>query len=431
MLFYLLTAFLAQAQTPHTTTVGNVTFRYIGAVSYPEPTYCFLEQLVVGKWSLIMNRFKAFDAGTVSIIKDIKSEMENFSKAEIVPLFSDLFWPNWVLKAPEGTFPDGTATFIVADGFILPGTTPGNIYAISVNETLDTVKSYSLTGSKWDIRNYGQLYTLAEFHDFQGKGKYDILATRARDPGGPIFKPYSTHLCLLQQPEDPTQPWTETFLTDDADFSFVTQLFPDGKHMGVFTGSFFYSKVSYYVMDLNNYPPTISSQYIVDITAGHIYSLQLVDLNDDGKLELMVSNHEENNTTLAGVYVYELPDSMYDWIHVEQYKRTQITSGYIPYKPSTGKAAPGFPIPFYPGKKKSGPQHIFLQGDDDGGYYLLSPTDTDFKYTKDLVYQFEGTVGYPAVGDVDDDGYNEFFLPDYEHDLVHLYTNCPKEECSY
>jgi len=427
----LLLSFSAQAQTkPHTVTVSNVTFRYVGALAYAEPTYCFLEQFSPGKWSLILNRFKPFGAGTVSIIKDLESSLKSFPDSDIVKLFDDLFWPNWVQKAPEGIWKD-YASFLVADGFILPGTTPGNVYVVSLNESLDATSSFSLTGSKWDVRNYGQLYTLVEFHDFQGNGKYDILATRARDPGGPIFKPYSTNLVLLQQPEDPTQSWKETFLVDDADFAFVTKLFPDGKHMAVFTGSFSYAKISYYILDLNNYPPTISSEYIVDTTMGHIYSLQLVDLNDDGKVELLASNHEENNTTLAGVYLYQLPQNMFDWIHVETYQRTQLTSGYVPFKIAPGKAAPGFPIPFWPSQKKSGQQHIFLQGDDDGGYYLLSPTENDFEYKTELIWQFEGTVGYPAVGDVDSDGYNEFFLPDYDHSLVHFYTNCPEGECSY
>merc|ERR550539_788261 len=178
-------------------------------------------------------------------------------------LFDDLFWPNWVEKAPKGIWKD-EVSMIVPDGFILPGTTPGEMYCIGLDKNLDISSSQSLTGSKWNPTDYGQLYTLGEFHDLKRPdGKLDIIATKARDILGPVVHPQSTHLVILQQPDDPTQEWKEILLAEGPDFAFTTKMFPDGNHMAVFTGSFFYQKLSYYILDLTNYPPSISQEFIV------------------------------------------------------------------------------------------------------------------------------------------------------------------------
>ena len=76
---------------------------------------------------------------------------------------------------------------------------------------------------------------------------------------------------------------------------------------------------------------------------------------------------------------------------------------------------------------------IILTGDDDGSVYLFesfSDTDTtEWRYSKTEVFHARGTVGTPAVGDVDHDGYTEVFIPAYTDNKLHTYTFKPQNWC--
>ena len=50
---------------------------------------------------------------------------------------------------------------------------------------------------------------------------------------------------------------------------------------------------------------TVQSR-VIDNTLGSAFDLQVVDINADGKLDLLVTNHE-NNATFSSLYAYEIP----------------------------------------------------------------------------------------------------------------------------
>ena len=69
---------------------------------------------------------------------------------------------------------------------------------------------------------------------------------------------------------------------------------------------------------------------------------------------------------------------------------------------------------------------IILTGDDDGSVYLFesfSDTNTtEWRYNMTEIFHAGGTVGTPAVHDVNDDGYMEIFIPAYTDNELYTYT---------
>lgn len=427
ILFVLLSEYLSI--TDATSSIAG--WSYLGNFTSNVPAYTFLIDVTNnGNPDLLVNGFEAFKAGSVGLVGDAAATADGMSTAQVSTIFDDLFWPNYVFRAPEGVWDAGDVTLVVADGFLLPGSTPGNVYALHLTDG-ELVASESLTGSKANILHYGIFYGLAEMRDLRGDGTYDILATRVHTEGFGTWE--QAHLVVLTRPDDPNeeQEWEYTELIEGTDFAFVCRDFVDAdgaRKLAIVSGSFVNSRLSLYEADLSTFPPTISEEALIDDTAGAIYSTQVLDLDGDGKDELLVSNHMDN-ATLAAVYVYELPESTSEWystVSKEGLTRHMIANNFQVLNPGTGKAAPGFPVPYYPSvESATGTKHIVVQGDDNGAVYVLSPTDTAWEYEKTELRLYGDRVGLPSIADVDNDGYMEMFVPDYANNLVHAYTTKP------
>ncbi len=72
---------------------------------------------------------------------------------------------------------------------------------------------------------------------------------------------------------------------------------------------------------------------------------------------------------------------------------------------------------------------IILSGDDNGHVYLFeNDNDSDpsvWTYTYESFFYAKGTVGAPAVKDVDGDGFMEIFVPAYTEGTINTYTFKP------
>lgn len=425
--FYLLIFFAKHFSVADAVT-STAGWFYLGNFSSDVPAYTYLIDVTNdGQLDLLVNGFQAFKAGSIGLVANAVSAAENMATTEVVTIFDDLFWPNCVFRAPDGVWDAGDVTLVVADGFLLPGSTPGNLYALHLTNG-ELVASESLSGSKVNVLHYGIFFGFAEMRDMRGDGTYDILATRVHAEAFGTWE--QAHLVVLTRPDDPNeeQEWEYTELIEGTDFAFVCRDFNDAdgtRKLAIISGSFINSRLSLYEADLSTFPPTISKEAIIDDDAGAIYSTQLVDLDGDGTDELLVSNHMDN-ATLAAVYVYELPESTADWysaVSNEGLTRHMIANDFQVLNPGTGKAAPGFPIPYYSSSESStGMKNIIVQGDDNGAVYVLSPTDTAWVYEKTELRLYGDRVGLPSIADVNGDGYMEMFVPDYANNLVHAYT---------
>ncbi len=127
--------------------------------------------------------------------------------------------------------------------------------------------------------------------------------------------------------------------------------------------------------------------------------VQLADLNNDGKLDLIVTNHQGAKETPEGaVFVYESPKKLTDpWTkHVLAHKFEVLQKGFK-------QAAPGIPVVFQPHANSRVKPTIVLAGDGSQKVYLLnavSESPSSWEYEMSILHDCKATAGGIAVGDV-------------------------------
>ena len=158
---------------------------------------------------------------------------------------------------------------------------------------------------------------------------------------------------------------------------------------------------------------------LIDDRIDSAYSVKYVDIDHDGKEELLVNNHENDNSK-AAVFLYDVPEDL----HEGQFVKSVIASGFKNIWTVTGtNMCPGFPYPVYPDPShQSGYAHILIAGDGDHSAHLLRPTgDPENIYSKELIKNFEGTVGAITTSDVNQNGWMEFYVANYDKGYVEVF----------
>jgi len=128
-----------------------------------------------------------------------------------------------------------------------------------------------------------------------------------------------------------------------------------------------------------------------------------VDLNNDGKYELLVNNHESKESK-NGIWAYTCPEDG-DLMNGEFTKKTIATGFNVEFDLFYPQSSPGYPYPIWPNGKHEGERaHLFVAGDGDYSAHDFYPTGDnpdDFEYTDNLIENSGGTVGALAFSDVD------------------------------
>lgn len=65
---------------------------------------------------------------------------------------------------------------------------------------------------------------------------------------------------------------------------------------------------------------------------------------------------------------------------------------------------------------------IIVSGDDGGFIDILTPTNVPFQYNQTRLCQYEGSVGLPALDDVNGDGLIDLFVPGYVDNQIQLFS---------
>lgn len=106
-------------------------------------------------------------------------------------------------------------------------------------------------------------------------------------------------------------------------------------------------------------------------------------------------------------------------------KKTIATNFNVVFNLFVPQMSPGFPYPIWPHGKHSGERaHIFVAGDGDQSAHDFYPTGDnpdDFGYTENLIENAKGTVGALAFSDLDEDGWIEIWMPNYDKSTVELF----------
>lgn len=319
-------------------------------------------------------------------------------------------WPNDITYAPAEVF--GTEGVVVGGGFLVPTKTDGGIY-YSANDD-DSSKSWTKLAGPDDW-----WYHRVVFADMDNDGVTDMVSCRTKQN----LATYSTMLVILkpEDEDDPTSTWVETEIGPGCDALFIVADLDGDGIPEVIAPSYFTEKLSIFHSTTTTgfADPDDVQTIIIDESIGAAFDAQLFDVNADGVLDLVVSNHLGDGT--GSVFAYEIPSDLTD---VDAWTRHTLASGFPVTKSGLNQAAPGSARVFYPtpqGRKAAAP-YIAVAGDAAQKAYVLVPGSDDWIYETTELHDCGCTVGQMAVGDINGDGYAEVIIPCYDDGLLVAYT---------
>ena len=139
----------------------------------------------------------------------------------------------------------------------------------------------------------------------------------------------------------------------------------------------------------------------------------MVDLNGDGKNELLINSHEQD-ASKNGIFALTVPDD----IMSGTFEKFTLADNF-----TTDGDSPGFPYAVHPDGQTSERAHILVAGDDDNSAFLLTPKGdaSKFEYEKDLIVNTGGAVGTLATYDIDGDGWLEMLVPNFTDGNIEVF----------
>lgn len=365
---------------------------------------------------------------TVQVVKDIGSHLNNLGSIKPEVITRSVTWPNEISEVPDGIFQ--TKMLAVPEGFLVPLKTKGGISLIDISAQ-PPQGPYTITtsgGGDW-------FYHRVEWQDMDGDGDLDIITCRAREPAIPIlFGREDEQLVWLENPSgNYRKGWNTHVLAHGPDtfFRYTKLNTTEGLKACIIVPQFFTKSLSvYWTTQANGYFTDASKvqHRVIDSNIGKGFELEVVDLNNDGRLDLLVSTNGKNGTLLA----YEIPDDF----RTGTYTKHVIAVGFIPRKSGPGIGSAGNVLTARPNTAVTNNKPIILMsGDDDGRAYMFkaaSEDPHDWSYTKTTIHDAGSgsTIGEVSAADVNGDGYTEVFVPSYTHNEIAAYTFAPQSGAS-
>ncbi len=377
--------------------------RKIGVRPFQRPAFLSLEKLGnAPDLALVATSFGPLAPGQVRAIPHVAQQLPRFAQARLETLTDDLRWPNQAEAVDADLL--GRTGLLVSDGFLVPGKATGSVSFLEPGQA-----PLPLTSPK-----QGWFYHRAVPCDMNGDGRMDLVTARARIPLG--GKPQGELIWLENPGPDATGPWSEHKIASGPDVHFrLADLDHDGRPE-ILATEFWPRKLSVHWLEEGRW-----QSRVVDDKLGSAFDLDVVDLNGDGRQDLLATNHEARD---GAVYAYEIPENF----KTAPWARHTLVSGLKSTLPGRHQAAPGQAVAFHPGPDHSGKPWIAVAGDASGRAHLLIPESNqpgDWRYQEKTLAEPGGTVGQLAVGDVNGDGWSEVFVPAYDKDLILAYTFAP------
>lgn len=338
--------------------------------------------------------------------------MRNLTQTTVVA--DGVKWPNEVSHAPPSVSGSNGDILVIPDGFLVPGKRNGGVLLYNAG------KVHRVSPFKENA-----FYHEVEWRDMDGDGHLDILSPRAIFSG--LFTASFQGEFMWYKNPGPSkilsQEWEEHKIVDGPDVICKTKEYKNG--LASFCSQFWTGTGQLVVHGLTKRGVHQWSR-VIDENCIKCFSVKPVDLDGDGTLDLMVTNHADKKSESA-VFGYEVP-----WDNLESgtfTKHVLATNIFQTILGNTGVGAPGFPEAFYPKVgTTSGPMHIVVPGDGSLDVWHLAPKPGErFAYEARQVRRPQGTSGKMLVSDIDGDGIMDVLVPDNDMFQIWGFTFAPGE----
>mmetsp|Transcript_10400 Transcript_10400/g.22797 ORF Transcript_10400/g.22797 Transcript_10400/m.22797 type:complete len:461 (+) Transcript_10400:40-1422(+) len=355
------------------------------------------------------------------------------ANATEVVMSTQFQWPNDCVQLTHDQATKakmGEANMLVSWGFLFPGKRTGGVSLVDVSAGVDKPNITELTQPK-----DAYFYHHAEMVDMDGDGVADLVAARASKPI--IFGSTDAEMVWVKNNGDGTFGDTKVVAKGPGVAFRAVDLDGDGKVEFVASEFFVNQQLAAYTCSEASWSVCAEKQsakrIVLDNNDGPYFDLNFVDLNGDGKKDILATAQQfqdaDKKTVDGKVLAFEMPAK---WDEQPWVKHV-LADGYLPQpKQPSGSGSPGTAVAFSMDTNKEGKLHIVLSGDDGGMVDVLSPVSeamNDWKYTKETVYTSTGTtqqgvrtVGRVLVADMDQTGKPELYIPSYAENKLLLFS---------
>lgn len=353
-------------------------------------------------------------------------------------------WPNDVEPATATLGARGAVSALLAPGgFLVPPKTIGAVTLLNSTRGAPASSAFILSAPKV-LPGDGWFYHRAFFFDVDKDGRDDVIAARAVKP---LVGASTGELVWFRQPavDDPLAasalPWADAALatgawSPDVLFAEPASLRGDADEQLLFSSFFtggglgLLQCVGCSASGANVWATADLERVILDASIGPAFDVAVVDMNGDGRLDVLVTNHADNATAVNGVVytsvvaIYEAPLAPTPLTNASAWTKHVVLNGMVVREPGPNQAAPGAARAFAPpGGTASSRPWISVSGDGDQRAYVLVPNAADpneWTYTQHEVHDCVGTVGRQLSVVVDSVSY--LVIPCYDSGKIEVYS---------